>query len=76
MRAGRLLAVALLLTVAVPQARASAQQPADPRYFDETAFRIDNDAFWTFFQRRGSINTFGYPVSRVFTVDGLPVQIF
>ena len=29
-----------------------------------------------FFQHRGSIRTFGYPVSRLFKLDGFPVQIF
>jgi hypothetical protein len=29
-----------------------------------------------FFRSRGGVRTFGYPVSRTFTLDGFPVQIF
>jgi hypothetical protein len=28
------------------------------------------------FQHRGQVRTFGYPVSRVFQLDGFQVQIF
>ena len=51
-------------------------QIVDERYFPQTQFRIDNDAFWDFFQHRGQVRTFGYPVSRVFQLDGFQVQIF
>jgi hypothetical protein len=37
---------------------------------------VDTDAFWSFFQGRGGVRTFGYPVSRTFKLDGFPVQIF
>jgi len=53
---------------------ASAQQ--DPRFFSQTNYRIDNDSFWDFFQHRGGVRTFGYPVSRIFQLDGFRVQIF
>ncbi len=49
---------------------------SDPRFFPQTGFRIDNDAFFNFFQQRGNVRTFGYPVSRTFMLDGLLVQIF
>jgi hypothetical protein len=49
---------------------------SDPRFFSQTGFRIDTDAFWTFFQQRGGVRTFGYPVSRSFTLDGFQIQIF
>jgi hypothetical protein len=49
---------------------------SDPRFFSQTGFRIDTDAFWNFFQQRGGVRTFGYPVSRTFTLDGFQVQIF
>ena len=49
---------------------------SDPRFFSQTGFRIDTDAFWNFFQQRGTVATFGYPVSRKFTLDGFQVQIF
>src|SRR5579859_6049603 len=51
-------------------------QPSDPRFFVQTGFRVDTDAFWSFFQARGGVRTFGYPVSRTFKLDGFPVQIF
>lgn len=49
---------------------------ADPRFFPETSFRIDNDKFLDFFQKRGGVRTFGYPVSRQFTLLGTTVQFF
>ncbi len=50
--------------------------PKDARYFSQTGFRIDNDVFWDYFNKRGGIRTFGYPVSRGFTLQGFPVQFF
>src|SRR5438552_10629213 len=49
---------------------------SDPRFFSQTGYRIDTDAFWNFFQQRGNVRTFGYPVSRTFMLDGFQVQIF
>jgi hypothetical protein len=69
------LALALLLAAAMDRP-AAAQAPGDPRFFAETGFRIDNDAFWSYFHARGTIANFGYPVSRPFTLRGTPVQIF
>jgi hypothetical protein len=71
-----LLAALLLTTGSLPVSVASAQQPSDPRFFPQTNFRIDNDAFWNFFQGRGGVPTFGFPVSRQFLLDGFQVQIF
>lgn len=48
----------------------------DPRFFPQTNFRIDNDKFWDYFQKRGGVNNFGYPVSRTFTFMGKTVQFF
>jgi len=50
--------------------------PADERYFADTGYRVGKDAFWSYFQARGGVGTFGYPVSREFTFQGFPVQIF
>ena len=70
-RASRvLIAAALLLVLAVPAAPGASAQDSDPRLFAQTNFRIDNDAFWDFFQHRGSVRTFGYPVSHQFRLDG------
>ena len=60
--------------VSLPPRSADAQ--VDPRYFRETRYRIDDDRFWNFFQRRGGIETFGFPISSTFTLLGTPVQIF
>lgn len=48
----------------------------DQRYFPQTGFRIDDDRFWQYFEARGAVNAFGYPVSRNFTLLGTEVQIF
>jgi polysaccharide biosynthesis protein PslG len=49
---------------------------ADPRYFDQTHFRVDRDAFWDFFQKRGNLRTFGFPVTRDFVFLGCATQLF
>jgi N-acetylmuramoyl-L-alanine amidase len=48
----------------------------DARYFDQTRYRIDEDAFWEYFQKRGGVRSFGYPVSNTFMLFGMKVQIF
>ena len=48
----------------------------DNRYFSQTGFRIDNDTVWNYFNRRGGVATFGYPVSRTFLLQGFTVQFF
>lgn len=69
------LSLAIALGVlAVRSAPAAAQ--VDPRYFRETRYRIDDDRFWNFFQRRGGIGTFGFPISNTFSLLGSQVQIF
>jgi len=58
-----------------PQAAPTAA-PADPRAFAQTGFRIDNDKFWDYFNRRGGVRIFGYPVSKEFMLLGFKVQFF
>lgn len=48
----------------------------DPRAFPQTGYRIERDAFWDFFSRRGGVATFGYPVSRDLTFVGCSAQFF
>jgi hypothetical protein len=48
----------------------------NPRFFPETGYRISDDRFWDYFQKRGGLRTFGYPVSRKFTLLGTEVQVF
>lgn len=50
--------------------------PHDARYFAETRYRIDNDQIWNYFNARGGIDIFGFPVSRTFTFLGCTSQIF
>ena len=59
-----------------PVGQAAPPQTRDERYFNETNFRIGNDAFWNYFTSQGGVETFGFPVSRVFGFLGCPVQIF
>ena len=79
MRLARIAGAVVVLSALVmttPTAAQTTAPTADPRFFAQTGFRIDSDAFWNFFQQRGSVRTFGYPVSRTFTLDGFQVQIF
>jgi polysaccharide biosynthesis protein PslG len=71
-----LAALALLAGTLVAGQSSAVAQAADPRFFSQTGYRIDSDPFWSFFQGRGGVRTFGYPVSRTFKLDGFPVQIF
>ena len=67
---------------AAPQPPAPAPPPSpspapnDPRYFAQTGYRVDQDAFWDYFQHRGGVRTFGYPSSNTFTLLGYKVQVF
>jgi len=79
MQLARIAAAAVVLSafvITAPTAAQTTTPTADPRFFAQTGFRIDSDAFWNFFQQRGNVRTFGYPVSRTFTLDGFQVQIF
>src|SRR5690349_14231168 len=49
---------------------------ADPRLFTATGYRISNDSFYNFYEKRGGLKTFGYPVSREFSLLGSKIQIF
>jgi photosystem II stability/assembly factor-like uncharacterized protein len=50
--------------------------PRDNRYFSQTGFRVDNDAFWDYFNRRGGARMFGLPTSRTFSFLGFTSQFF
>ena len=68
----------MVLTVPTPTpaAQAPASQPNDPRFFSQTGYRIANDQFWNYFNRRGGLGTFGYPISKEFLFQGFRVQFF
>jgi N-acetylmuramoyl-L-alanine amidase len=61
---------------AVVPAPATAPTPNDARFFQQTGYRIGEDAFWDYFRVRGGVRSFGYPVSNVFALYGMKVQIF
>src|SRR5581483_11427328 len=46
------------------------------RFFPSTGFGIHNDAFWEYFNARGGVATFGFPISREFEFLGRPTQFF
>src|SRR5438105_10231472 len=48
----------------------------DPAFFAATGYRIGSPAALTYFQQRGGVRTFGYPVSNEFPLLGKRVQIF
>src|SRR5688572_1081358 len=71
-----LLAVAMLVA-SILSASPAAAAPGDPAgYFSETGFRVCNAQFYDYFNARGAIRTFGYPVSRCFQLDGFTIQVF
>jgi hypothetical protein len=59
-----------------PSAPVAPAMAHDERYFEQTHFRIDDDGIWSYFNARGRVAVFGYPVSRPFVLLGCRVQIF
>lgn len=60
-----------------PDARPpAAPQVAPAPYFKETGYHVANAAFWDYFQKRGGVRVFGYPVSRQMDLLGYPTQFF
>ena len=72
----RLFAVLLAVGLFAALSGAASAQQRDQRYFQQTRYRIDDDRFWDYFQKRGGVRTFGYPVSNAFPLLGQFVQIF
>jgi hypothetical protein len=73
----RVLSLAAVLIGTLLGAAPAAAAPGDPAgYFSETGYRVCDAKFYDYFNARGNIRTFGYPVSRCFTLDGFKVQIF
>jgi hypothetical protein len=50
--------------------------PPPGRYFPESGFSIRDNSFWEYFNARGGVRTFGFPISREFQFLGFPVQFF
>ncbi|RIK38599.1 MAG: hypothetical protein DCC58_16470 [Chloroflexi bacterium] len=80
-RFGRLLLLVLLasgaLLVSTPAkpANAAEQDLRWPRYFDETGFWVQGP-FREYWESRGGLFIFGYPITAVFKDDGLYKQYF
>jgi len=68
-----LLAGAALLGIVWLPTSAQAQQG---ECFTQTGFCITAPDFQTYFHVRGGVPTFGYPISREFTLQGFQVQFF
>lgn len=51
-------------------------QAEDSRFFSETSHYISNPRFLDYFDSRGGVSTFGYPISREFQLLGYRVQFF
>ncbi len=77
---GIVIADAVRWVPSAPAAGAPAVAPAlpsaDARFFEQTRYRIERDTFLDFFQKRGGVRSFGYPVSREFTLFGCQTQLF
>ncbi len=69
-------AIRWLPTTATPTTVSTPSSSGDQRFFEETRYRVDRDTFWDFFQRRGGVRTFGFPVSREFLLFGCSTQLF
>ena len=48
----------------------------DPTFFSETNFGVWNPEIRAYFESRGGVETFGFPISNVFTLYGFEVQLF
>ncbi len=74
------LCVFVLLGGILGQASLATAQPAsptlDPGFFPATGYRIGSSAVLDYFQHRGGVRTFGYPVSSEFPLLGKRVQLF
>ncbi|HEX5414372.1 MAG TPA: N-acetylmuramoyl-L-alanine amidase [Chloroflexota bacterium] len=70
------MSVILVLTTVLLVRHPTPASGATSLYFPQTGYSIDDPNFANYFQRRGGLSAFGYPVSRKFTFLGFPVQIF
>jgi len=74
------LVVALIVCAILAESSlATAQQVSpglDPTFFPATGYRISSPAILDYFQHRGGVRSFGYPVSNEFPLLGKRVQLF
>lgn len=69
------LTVAAVLTAVATAGPARADE-SDALFFSETGFGVWNPEIRAYFESRGGVDTFGFPISNVFTLYGLDVQLF
>lgn len=79
--ANRRMAHALILSITLlllaPFVLASTLVAAQGNHpFPQTGYSVTRDPIWNYFQGRGGVDTFGYPVSHTFRLQGFDVQIF
>lgn len=72
-RAGLFLSLALIMLVATLPSLTQAQE--DSRYFPETGFTVRGPLL-NFFDTRGGLAIFGYPITEAFVERGVQVQYF
>jgi hypothetical protein len=67
-----------LTMVGGPEAGSEARQAAGRGvlFFPETGFAVDEPGFVDYFNRRGGVATFGFPISRTIRFQGVPTQFF
>jgi hypothetical protein len=74
------LGVSLVLGGVLAQSSLATAQPVgpalDPGFFPATGYRISSPAILDYFQHRGGVRTFGYPISNEFPLLGRRVQMF
>jgi hypothetical protein len=68
-------ATAVPTATVVPTVAPAPPVAHDQYWYQQTGFRIDDQAR-PYFQSRGGLDTFGYPISRLYTFLGCPVQMF
>ena len=57
-------------------AGSAAADSGDALFYSETGFGVWNPEIRAYFESRGGVETFGYPISNVFTLYGFDVQLF
>src|SRR6266852_851913 len=74
------LGISLLLGGVLGHSTLATAQPAnpgpDPAFFPATGYRVSSAAVLSYFQHRGGVRTFGYPVSNESPLLGRRVQLF
>ena len=68
-----IIAMALVAVLPTDSARADG---SDAFYFSETGFGVWNPEIRSYFESRGGVETFGFPISNVFTLYGFDLQFF